>query len=142
MKAMQLRPYQTKAIFAIQEALMHDQKRVAIEMPTGFGQGMVFAKTIEHLQKTNVNKILVVVGNLNLKEKITREILANYNGFVSINSSNRFLLERGPIFRSFSSINFYRALEMCNLQICRRHTSTYFNYNIMIPYFYLFFNSF
>lgn len=85
---MQLRPYQTKAILAIQEALMHDQKRVAIEMPTGFGKGMVFAKTIEHLQKTNVNKILVVVGNLNLKEKITREILANYNGFVSINSSN------------------------------------------------------
>ena len=88
MKEFELRPYQKQAISAIQEALIHGQRQIAIEMPPGFGKGIVLAKVIEYLQKTKADKILVVVGNLMLKEKITREISANYNGSVSIDNSN------------------------------------------------------
>ena len=88
MKEFELRPYQKQAISAIQEALIHGQRRIAIEMPPGFGKGIVLAKVIEYLQKTKAVKILIVVGNLMLKEKISREISANYNGSVSIDNSN------------------------------------------------------
>lgn len=88
MKEFELRPYQKQAISAIQEALIHGQRRIAIEMPPGFGKGIVLAKVIEYLQKTKAVKILVVVGNLMLKEKISREISTNYNGSVSIDNSN------------------------------------------------------
>lgn len=88
MKEFELRPYQKQAISAIQEALIHGQRRIAIELPPGFGKGIVLAKVIEYLQKTKAVKILVVVGNLMLKEKISREISTNYNGSVSIDNSN------------------------------------------------------
>ena len=61
MKEFELRPYQKQAISAIQEALIRGQKRIAIEMPTGFGKGEVFAKAIEYLQKTKVDKIAAVI---------------------------------------------------------------------------------
>ena len=88
MKEFELRPYQKQAISAIQEALIRKQKRIAIEMPPGFGKGMVFAKIVEYLQKTKADKILVVVGNLMLKEQISSKISTNYDGSESICNSN------------------------------------------------------
>lgn len=44
MKAIQLRPYQIKAIDAIQEALVRNQKHIVIEMATGCGKGIVLQK--------------------------------------------------------------------------------------------------
>ena len=51
MKSIQLRPYQSKAIDAIQEAILRKQKYIVIELPAGFGKGLVFAKTVENLNK-------------------------------------------------------------------------------------------
>ena len=53
-----------------------------------------------------------------------------------------FLLERLPIFRNFSSISFYRALEMCIPQTCKWHTSTYsvYNYTTLLRLFQFFLN--
>lgn len=88
MKEFELRPYQKQAISAIQEALIRKKKRIAIEMPPGFGKGMVFAKIVEYLQKTKADKILVVVGNLMLKEQISSKISTNHDGSESICNSN------------------------------------------------------
>ena len=88
MKVSKLLQYQEKAFYNIQEALDRRQKRIVVEMPTGFGQGIVFSKTIKYLQQTNNVKILVVVGNLQLKEQLTQNILSNQNVLPSINSNN------------------------------------------------------
>jgi superfamily II DNA or RNA helicase len=58
MKASKLLQYQEKAFYNIQEALACGQKRIVIEMPTGFGKGIVFSKTIEYLQQRNEVKTI------------------------------------------------------------------------------------
>lgn len=108
MKASKLLQYQEKAFYNIQEALARRQKRIVVEMPTGFGKGMVFSKTIEYLQQINDVKILVVVGNLQLKEQLTQNILSNHNVLASINSNN-IVIETEQRIRnnSYEKINSY-----------------------------------
>ena len=74
MKAIQLRPYQIKAIKAIQGALDNGQKHIVIEMATGTGKGLVLAKTVELLHKQATSNLLVVTNRLELKENIEREL--------------------------------------------------------------------
>lgn len=56
MKAIQLRPYQIKAMEAIQGALDSGQKHMVVEMASGTGKGFVFAKTVELLHKQTLYK--------------------------------------------------------------------------------------
>lgn len=80
MKSIQLRPYQSKAIESIKTAIKQGKKYLAVEMAAGSGKGMVFAKTIEFLQKTKSQEILVVVDHLVIKEQILSKIITNYRG--------------------------------------------------------------
>ena len=70
MKNIILRSYQIEAIEAIKAALSRGQKHMAIEMPPGFGKSLVFAKTVEILSESNLERILVVTGNLVIKEQM------------------------------------------------------------------------
>ena len=117
MKDIQLRPYQNKAITAIQEAFARRQKNIVVEMASGCGKGLVFAKTIENLQKEKIDKILVVVGNLSLKDRLIREISTNYNGFVKLDKSNllieteqRLLHNSDEALDNYNIVIFYEAL--------------------------------
>ena len=73
METLKLRPYQVQAIDAIQGAIERDQKRMVVEMPTGFGKSLVFAKTIEKINGLNKGKILVLASTIVMKEQIERE---------------------------------------------------------------------
>ena len=91
MKAIQLRPYQIKAIKAIQGALDNGQKHIVVEMATGTGKGLVLAKTVELLHKQATSNLLVVTNRLELKENIERNLLNEYRDFVKIDE-NRVLV--------------------------------------------------
>ena len=117
MKDIQLRPYQNKAITAIQDAFAHGQKNIVVEMASGCGKGMVFAKTIENLQKEKTGKILVVVGNLSLKERLLHDISTDYNGFVTLDRSNILIENQQRLLRNsdenidnYDIVIFYEAL--------------------------------
>ncbi len=84
METLKLRPYQVQAIDAIQEAIERDQKRIVIEMPTGFGKSLVFAKTIEKINELNKGKILVLASAIVMKEQIEKELSTNYQGLIHI----------------------------------------------------------
>lgn len=88
MEAIKLHPYQIKALDAIQEALDRGQKHIAIEIPTGLGKGIIFAKTVEKLNKSGIGKILVVTSNLIIKEKLEQELSTNYQEFIQIHKEN------------------------------------------------------
>lgn len=68
MKAIQLRPYQIKAMNAIQGALKNGQKHIIVEMATGTGKGLVLAKTVELLHKQSMSNVLVVTKKTELKK--------------------------------------------------------------------------
>ena len=88
MKAVKLEPYQIKAIDAIKDALDSGKRHMAIEMPVGCGKELVFAKTIEKINETNLQKILVVTYGRNVKENLERELSTNYKGFIHIDQAN------------------------------------------------------
>ena len=82
MKTMQLRPYQNEAIEAIKSAIQRGQKRIAVEMIPQSGKGIVLAKIIEYLQESNNDKILIITGNLSIKEQISHRLSTNDNHFM------------------------------------------------------------
>lgn len=88
MKNIILRSYQIEAIEAIQAALSRGQKHMAIEMPPGFGKSLIFAKTVEILSESNLERILVVTGNLVIKEQILKDLSTNYSGFIHTKSES------------------------------------------------------
>ena len=88
MKATQLRSYQIKAIDAIQEALERNQKHIVIELPAGFGKGLIFAKTVENLNRIKPGKILVATGSISIKKKIEQELSTNFQEFIQVNSNH------------------------------------------------------
>lgn len=88
MKNIILRSYQVEAIEAIQAALSRGQKHMVIEMPPGFGKSLVFAKTVEIFSESNMERILVVTGNLVIKEQILKDLSTNYNGFIYTKSES------------------------------------------------------
>lgn len=88
MEALKLRPYQVQAIEAIQKAIERDQKHMVVEMPVGFGKGLVFAKTIEKINELNKGKILVLARTIVMKEQIESELSTNYQGWIQIDQNN------------------------------------------------------
>lgn len=114
MENLQLRTYQIEAIHAIQEALKSGQKRIVIEMISGSGKGMVLAKTVEYIQKSSIDKILIVIGNSTLKEQLEHDIHTSFNNFIKLNHDSIFLETRN------------RVLKYINKQI--------FEYDIVILY--------
>ena len=92
MKVTQLRPYQIKAMNAIQGALENGQKHIIVEMATGTGKGLVLVRTVELLlNKQAMSNVLVVTNRLELKEKIERNLFNEYRDFVRIDK-NRVLV--------------------------------------------------
>lgn len=84
MEAIHLRPYQIKAISAIQEALACNQKHIVVEMATGCGKGLVLAKTVEMLSKEKLENVLILTDRLEVKAQINNALFNNYRGFVEI----------------------------------------------------------
>ena len=72
MEAIQLRPYQMKAIDAIQEALARKQRRIVVEMAAGCGKGRVLAITAEILSRKQLGNILIVVDHAEIKTQLKR----------------------------------------------------------------------
>ncbi len=90
MKAIQLRPYQMKAIAAIQEALACNQKHIVVEIAEGCGKGLVLAKTVETLSKGKLGNVLVLADRLEVKAQIKDALFNNYQDFVEI---DKYLVE-------------------------------------------------
>lgn len=88
MKINKLRPYQNQAINAIREAIERKQKHMIIEMPIGCGKGLIFAKTIEEINKSEIGKILVLTSQMGIKVQIDKELSTNYQGFIQIDRKN------------------------------------------------------
>lgn len=84
MKAIKLKPYQMKAIDAIQEALNCGQKHMVVEMATGTGRSIVLAKTIEMLQRQKTANVLVVARRMEFKQDIEQNLFDRYQDFVRI----------------------------------------------------------
>lgn len=84
MIAIQLRPYQMKAIDAIQEALACNQKHIVVEIATGCGKGLILAKTVEILSKRKLGNVLVLADRLEVKTQIKDVLFNNYRDFVEI----------------------------------------------------------
>ena len=84
MKAIQLQPYQMKAMNAIQGALENGQKHIVVEMATGSGKGLVLAKTVELLHKHKAARILVVTNRIELKKNVEHNLFDKYQEFVLI----------------------------------------------------------
>lgn len=84
MKAIHLRPYQIKAISAIQEALACNQKHIVVEIAAGCGKGLVLAKTVEMISKRNAGNVLVLADRLEVKAQIRDILFNNYRDSVEI----------------------------------------------------------
>ena len=102
MKAIKLRPYQSKAIEAIQNAVDRNQKHMVIEIPSGFDKGIIFVKAIEKLNELYKGKILVVAGNSSLKEQVEKELFTKYQEFIQIDKDNILLETERQIIRNYS----------------------------------------
>lgn len=87
MKTIQLRPYQIKAMEAIQRALDNDQKHMVVEMAIRTGKGLVVAKTVELLHKQAIPNVLVVTNRLDLKENVEHNLFNEYKDFIKIDKS-------------------------------------------------------
>lgn len=117
MKATHLRPYQLKAISAIQEALACNQKHIIVEIAAGCGKGLVLAKTVEMIGKGNAGNVLVLAGNLEVKAQ-TRDILFNnYRDSVEIDkhrvvieTEQRILTQQNIKVSEYSFVIFYDAV--------------------------------
>jgi len=88
MKAIQLRPYQIKAVEAIQCALENRQNHIVVEIAAGTGKGLVLAKTVELiLNKQAISNVIVVANRLELQENIERNLFNEYRDFVRIDKN-------------------------------------------------------
>lgn len=87
MKAIQLRPYQIKAMNAIQGALENGQKHIVVEMATGTGKGLVLTKTVELLHKQAISNVLIVTNRMELKENVERNLFNEYRDLVRIDKN-------------------------------------------------------
>ena len=117
MKAIQLRPYQIKAIDAIQEALVRKQKHIVIEMVTGSGKGNVLLKTIEILSKKKLGNILVLVDQLEIKAQIKDLLFNHYQDLVEIDkcsieveTEQKILRQQNINVSEYSFVIFYDAV--------------------------------
>lgn len=87
MKEFQLRPYQIKAMNAIQVALGNGQKHIVVEMATGTGKGLVLTKTVELLHKQAISNVLIVTNRIELKENVECNLFNEYRDFVRIDKA-------------------------------------------------------
>lgn len=88
MKAIQLRTYQTNAIEAIKEALCRNQQHIVVEMAAGCGKRIILARTLDILNKQKWGKILIVTGNMLLKEQLECDLSTNFEDFVQVDKDN------------------------------------------------------
>lgn len=76
-----LRPYQKKAIYAIQSAVAKDKDRFLLEMATGTGKTLTSAAIIKLFLRTgNASRVLFLVDRLELEDqalKAFKKVLAN-----------------------------------------------------------------
>ncbi|MEO7414808.1 MAG: DEAD/DEAH box helicase family protein, partial [Opitutaceae bacterium] len=76
-----LRPYQKKAIFAVQQAVKRGSDRFLLEMATGTGKTLTSAALIKlFLRTSNARRVLFLVDRLELEDqalKAFRKVLAN-----------------------------------------------------------------
>lgn len=114
MEEIQLRPYQIKAIKAIQAAFARGQKRMVVEMSPGSGKGIILIKTIEYLQKLKAGNILIVTTALNIKEQLKHRIYTTCNDFlditkISIETENKLLKNTDKQVTEYGIVVFYDA---------------------------------
>ncbi len=117
MKTIQLRPYQMRAISAIQEALACNQKHIVVEIATGCGKGLVLAKTIEILSKRKLGNVLVLTDRLEVKAQITDVLFNTYSDFVEIDkhrveieTEQQILRQQETKMREYPFVIFYDAV--------------------------------
>lgn len=84
MKAFQLRPYQSKAIEAIQAAIDRNQKHIVVEIVRGCGKSLILAKTVETLSKGRPESVLVLTDRSETKAQIKDALFKDYQDYVDI----------------------------------------------------------
>ena len=71
-----LRPYQLRAIEALQKAVKNDQTRFLFEMATGTGKTLVAAAVIKLFLRTgNANRVLFLVDRIELEDQAKRRFI-------------------------------------------------------------------
>ncbi len=88
MKAIQLRPYQIKAIDAIQEALDRRQKHMVVEIAAGCGKGIVLAKTVEILNKRKLGNVLIITNRMAIKEQLEYDLFKRHQDFIEVDKDS------------------------------------------------------
>ena len=115
MEEIQLRPYQIKAIKAIQAAFARGQKRMIVEMSPGSGKGIILIKTIEYLQKLKTGNILIVTNALAIKEQLKHRLFTTCNDVIDVNNisietEHKLLKDTNKQTTEYGIIIFYDAI--------------------------------
>lgn len=141
MKAIQLRPYQIKAMEAIQGALDNGKKHIVVEMATGTGKGLVIARTVEFLHKQAISRVLVVTNRLELKEKVERNLFNEYKDFIRIDKNRvvvttvqKIMHHTNEEFNEYQFIIFYEidiSESICKILNCTEKTVIAFSAKYM-----------
>lgn len=78
MKAIKISHYQMEAVSKVVQAIDNKQRRIAVEMVTGSGKSIVLLKVVEHLFENTDGKILIVTGNIALREQIEKLLFSDF----------------------------------------------------------------
>ena len=130
MEEIQLRPYQIKAIKAIQAAFARGQKRMIVEMSPGSGKGIILIKTIEYLQKLKTGNILIVTNALAIKEQLKHRLFTTCNDVIDVNkisieTEHKLLKDTNKQTTEYGIIIFYDAIpsiKIYNALLCEEKT--------------------
>ena len=130
MEEIQLRPYQIKAITAIQAAFARGQRRMIVEMSPGSGKGIILIKTIEYLQKLKNANILIVTNALAIKEQLKHRLFTTCNDVIDVNkisieTEHKLLKDTNKQTTEFGIIIFYDAIpsiKIYNALLCEEKT--------------------
>ena len=68
MEGMRLQEYQLKAIDSIRRATERGQKQIIVDMPVGYGRGIIVIKTAEIISNLRSGRILILTSTISKKE--------------------------------------------------------------------------
>lgn len=117
MKAVQIRPFQQKAIDSIGKALELGKNHIVLEMPAGCGKSIILVETLNRLILNNSSKVLIVTNSVSEKKQMEDFIYTNYKEFIHVSESNieveneqKLLHNRGNSIDSYQYIVFFETI--------------------------------
>ncbi len=127
MEGMRLQEYQLKAIDSIRRATERGQKQIIVDMPVGYGRGIIVIKTAEIISNLRSGRILILTSTISIKEQ-TENLLRAYVS-VTEGSNSRILVETIQKFIKNQSKNMveYESVIFYDIPITERIYSTFYD---------------